>query len=280
MDAPARITALVENTVYQRGLLAEHGLSFLIETGGRRVLFDTGQGGVLRHNAEQLGVDLKALDAIVLSHGHDDHTGGLRPVIEGIPRAPVFAHPRALHGKFVARPKAKVESIGMPAAALEALSDRPGETVATPSITEVVPGVRVTGEIPRRNGFEDTGGKFFLDAMAQEADPLTDDQALLIDTPRGLVLIVGCSHAGIVNTMDHVADLAGARKLHAVIGGMHLLRASQERFERTAEAFARHAVEVLAPCHCTGTKAQAFLRSRFPNNYFDCPAGTAFQFDA
>ncbi len=268
------VTTLVENTVRRRRLLAEHGLSFLIETPDSRVLFDTGSGMTLYPNARELGVSLAGLDAVVCSHGHDDHTGGLASVLHNCRSAKVFAHPAALLPKFTRR-GAETESIGMPencaAAALAAgscltLSEGP---------VEVAPGVHATGQIPRGNDFEDTGGSFFLDSAATETDPITDDQALFIDAPAGVTVICGCAHSGVVNTLDYIAALTGATRIHTLIGGFHLGRASSERLDRTAQAFEQYGIQRLAPCHCTGAQASAFLRLHFPGRFVDLPAGAA-----
>ncbi len=273
-----RITVLVDNVVRAPGLLGEHGLSYLIETGERRILFDTGQGMVLRHNAVELNLPLGDLDAVVLSHGHYDHTGGLGYVLGEARRPSIYLHPAALNRKFSRRGGSPARYIGIPESAEQALRGRSGDVVWTRRATEVAPGVFATGEIPRRTGFEDTGGGFYLDTAGEQVDPLEDDQALSIDTPRGLVLLLGCCHAGVVNTMEHVAGLRGRDRIYAVLGGMHLLRASRERLDATAAALRRYEVEFLAPGHCTGLAATAFLRERFPSQFHECVVGARFEF--
>jgi 7,8-dihydropterin-6-yl-methyl-4-(beta-D-ribofuranosyl)aminobenzene 5'-phosphate synthase len=117
----------------------------------------------------------------------------------------------------------------------------------------------VTGAIPRETSFEDTGGLFFLDPEGRYADPIEDDLALWVRTGRGLVVCVGCSHAGLVNTLRYVQRLNGGMKIHAVIGGFHLVNAGRERITRTVESLLSLEPDVVIPCHCTGGTASAEL---------------------
>jgi 7,8-dihydropterin-6-yl-methyl-4-(beta-D-ribofuranosyl)aminobenzene 5'-phosphate synthase len=144
----------------------------------------------------------------------------------------------------------------------------------TQSPTEVAGGIFVTGEIPRRNDFEDTGGRFFLDAACTRPDPLVDDQALFFDTREGLVVVVGCGHAGVVNTLEYIQRIAGDRPIRAVIGGFHLLNANAERLDRTLDAFRRWNIQQISPGHCTGPAAVARLWAAFPERCAPCAVGT------
>jgi 7,8-dihydropterin-6-yl-methyl-4-(beta-D-ribofuranosyl)aminobenzene 5'-phosphate synthase len=270
MTQNIRITVLVENSTSQPGLLAEHGLAFWIECGQRRILFDTGQSDILVRNAKALGVNLAETDAIVLSHGHYDHTGGLSAVLDIATEATVYLHPAAIEPKF-GRKGPKCRSIGMPEHAKEAIQTR--EVIQTEGPTQIFQGVTVTGQIPHINNFEDVGGPFFLDESCQKPDGLCDDQALFFESPKGLVIVFGCTHAGVVNTLHRIADLSGRQHFHAVMGGMHLINASRERIERTIDAFRRYDVQKIGPAHCTGVNAIARFWSVFPNRSFVCSVG-------
>lgn len=267
------VTVLVDNYVAAPDLLGEHGLAMLVEAGGRRILFDTGAGRALAENARTLGINLDRLDAVVLSHGHYDHTAGLAALPAESPPARIFLHPAALEPKYGRAARA----IGVPQAAREALGRVAPRIVKTPSATEVAPGVWCTGEIPRRQDSPAETG-FFLDPEGRRPDLLVDDQALFIETRNGVVVLAGCAHAGVVNTLEAVCVLTGRRELLALAGGMHLRRASAAHLEACANAMGRRNVQTIAPCHCTGLAACAYLRARFHSLVWDVGAGAQLLF--
>lgn len=278
MQTQTRITFVVENTANGPGLLAEHGLAVWIEIAGHRVLFDTGQTDVVAHNAERLGIPLSKAEAIVLSHGHYDHTGGLAVALDCATNARLLMHPEAMGPKFARNQDGTARYIGISQAHAQLVRDRHARVQWVDQPAEVVPGLFVTGPIPRTNGFEDVGGPFFTDASCTRPDPLWDDQALYFDTDQGLVVVVGCAHAGVVNTLHHIRQLTSNRPVRAVLGGLHLLQASSDRLSQTLETFETLAVQQLGAAHCTGIQAVTALRSRFPDRCLSCGAGAAWQF--
>jgi len=126
------------------------------------------------------------------------------------------------------------------------------------------------------NDFEDTGGPFYRDESCTEEDPLQDDQALYIETPAGTVVVLGCAHAGVVNTLDYIAELTHRDRIYAVLGGMHLVRATARRLEATVAALKRYGVQKVGPAHCTGMQAAVYLWSQLPGMCFECSVGSVF----
>lgn len=276
------IRVLVENTAREMGTLAEHGWAVWIDTGDCRILFDTGQGvaDVLTRNALRQNVPLAATDAVVLSHGHYDHTGALPEALSVMSRPVVFAHPAAFAPKYVKGGASGSREAGMPKAAGRAIRECARECVETTSPTEVSPGVHVTGTVPRQTAFEDTGKAFFLDRGMTQPDPLLDDQALYLDSREGTVVVLGCAHAGVVNTLAYIRELTGGRPLHTVIGGMHLGSASPERLALTIDAFRELGVQRFCAGHCTGIAAVAALWGAFPGQCMACHVGARVTVDA
>ena len=272
------LTTLVENSVHARGLLAEHGLAFHLQAGPRSLLFDTGQSDLLLHNALKLRISVANAEAIVLSPGHPAHPGGLKAANEAAPKARLFLHRAALSPKFAGNPDGTTRSIGMDEATAETIRRAANAVVWTRQPTEVLDGIFVTGEIPRQHTFEDTGGPFFRDADSAQPDPLLDDQALYFDTQKGLVVLLGCGHAGVVNTLEYIRHITGGRPIHAILGGLHLLAAGPERMEKTIAVFRRLDIRRLAPAHCTGLPALAQLWAAFPDRCSSCAVGVRMHF--
>jgi 7,8-dihydropterin-6-yl-methyl-4-(beta-D-ribofuranosyl)aminobenzene 5'-phosphate synthase len=271
-----RITVLADNSVRRAGLLAEHGWACWVETPDVRVLFDTGQGHALLHNARAVSTPLQATQAIVLSHGHYDHTGSLEAVSALVPQARVFAHPGAFEAKYGRKPDGQVRDIGLPGDRLGIRGGLADRLVATTAPTEIGQDVFVTGPIPRTSMFEDVGGRFYLDEACQRPDPLVDDQALVMRTRAGTVVVLGCAHAGAINTLDYVRQLTDGEPIRAVIGGMHLGAASAERIERTIDALREREVMQVVAAHCTGAQAYAALWNGLPGRCTACEAGATF----
>jgi 7,8-dihydropterin-6-yl-methyl-4-(beta-D-ribofuranosyl)aminobenzene 5'-phosphate synthase len=271
-----RIVVLADNTARTRGLLGEHGLSLWIERAGHCVVFDTGQGLALGHNAEALGVLLARADAVVLSHGHYDHTGGLVLLLQGRRHLPVYAQPEAMSTRY-SRHDGEAHEIGMPAASREALT-RWGAFRSARVPLPVCGGVRLTGTIPRQTDFEEEAGTFFLDREGREQDPLVDDQAAFVETRAGTVVLLGCAHAGVMNTLVRVESLTTS-PVHAVIGGMHLAAASPERIAATVAALGERDVRRVVPCHCTGLPATAALARELGDRCTPGHAGLVLEFE-
>lgn len=276
---PLRITVLADNCVATRTTRGEHGLCFHLALGTRRLLFDTGQGFVLEDNAHALAIDLSAIDTIALSHGHYDHTGGL-PLVMAAARAPVTVHlhPDALQLKYHVG-TSSTRSIGMPEAAREALTRPACRQVRSREPSEIAPGLYCTGEIPRSESPAEPTDTFHLDPQGKEVDPLRDDQSLFFDTPDGVVVLLGCAHAGIMAILDHVRHLTPDRPIHAILGGMHLGHASVLQLQSVIEKLQPTMPRLIVPMHCTGPRATAALWAAFPEACQAGGAGAVFDFN-
>ena len=185
-----KVTTLAENTASQAfGIIGEHGLSVLVERDGHKILFDTGQGFSIVHNADILGVKLQGIEKIVLSHGHYDHTGGLREVLRRTGEVEVIAHPDILEAKYAKRDRHPLRYIGIPfnISELESLGAR-FKFEKLP--VRVAPGVITTGEIERKNSFEQVDSNLYVKRNGLlEKDRMLDDQALVIETGKGLIAV-------------------------------------------------------------------------------------------
>lgn len=272
------ITVLVDDKG-AADLPAEHGFSLWIEAGGLRILFDTGQGKTLPRNARHLGAGLEGTDFLVLSHGHYDHTGGITEALRSAPFARLVLHPAAVIPRYSIKPAEKPRRIGMPRSSCSELEKlRAGRILWATRTLQLAPGIGVTGPIPRETTYEDTGGPFFLDPRGERKDPIEDDQALWIETPEGMIICVGCSHAGLINTLNYVRKVSGISYIRAVIGGYHLLHASDERLGKTLDALRLLSPGMLVPCHCTGEKAILALTAAFGKRVSCCHTGMEYHF--
>jgi len=272
-----RFTVLVENNAGRRDLLGEHGLAVLVETPSAKVLFDTGQGRALSPNAKALGCSLADIDSILLSHGHYDHTGGLGAVLAEAPQARLFAHPMALEPKYSSSGSGS-RYIGVSPENLQKAQARGPLLRLTAEPVVIAEGLTLTGRIERRRPFEKPSGRFFLDESCRRIDLMEDDQALVIDGPTGLLVLLGCAHAGVVNTLEAVAELAGVQSLAGVFGGMHLAGCGAERLSATMDEFDRFGLRHIAPGHCTGTMETAEMLARFGRRAAPFHAGTVVEF--
>ena len=263
-----RISILCENSVGPiTGALGEHGFAALIEpSDGAPLLFDTGQGLTLLHNARRMNKDLSLVEKVVISHGHYDHTGGLKPLLEEYGARQVLGHPGMFRSRY--RIKDSGESYLISCTSSRDELEAAGASFdVSKEFRAIAPGMYLTGEIPRVTDFETGDQGLYFDGTGQERDTTPDDQSLVLETVKGLVLILGCCHAGLVNTVEHVASMTGRRDIYAVIGGTHLGFCNQEQREKTITVLRTLGVEKLAASHCTGFAAAARLSREFPKEF-------------
>ena len=263
IDNLVRMTLLVDNESPAE-LTVEHGFAAWIESGEQRILFDTGQGAALEANARSLGIDLNLADTLILSHGHYDHTGGVAGFLA------LNGHARVLFGQGLSTKRYSCHAGQAPRAidirdsvrrTLQDLPKQQRSEITAPCF--LAPSIGISGPIPRLSAFEDTGGPFFLEPEQLHPDAITDELAMWFETRRGLVVLTGCCHSGLVNTVRHIRAVSGIERVHAIIGGLHLLSASAERLEQTIAFIADCAPDYLIPCHCTGKHVVEQLQQVF-----------------
>ena len=268
-----RITTLSENTA-QLGFLGEWGLSILVETESARVLLDTGLSTSAVYNADLMGIDFSTIDAIVLSHAHGDHTGGLRDVLRRVRKqVQVIAHPDIWIPKYVVYGEmSRYAGIPYMREDLESLGASFNLTKKPFKISD---DIMTTGEIEMTTDYEKIDDRLCVKKSNKMIpDPLADDLAMVVKTTEGSVLITGCAHRGIINTVRHVQKLTGGEYIHTIIGGTHLLVANQERVEKTAKELKELGLQMLGVSHCTGFNASAALAKEFSDIFFLNNAGT------
>lgn len=258
------ITVLVENQSTHPGLRTEHGLALWIEADEHRLLLDTGAGDALLPNATSLGIDLALAEALILSHGHCDHTGAVAAVLLIKPDLPVFFHPDALKPHFSLR-NGSPRAIGMPGDAAAVLGANVTHSSRMRQV--IAPGIWCSGEISRSAAMQPSDPALFCDANGIVPDPLFDDQALIIDTSVGLVVISGCCHAGVEATLLHVRKHHPERPFAAVVGGLHLKACDDAEICQHIAHVTQYDVPQIIAGHCTGAAGEALLAARSDLNF-------------
>jgi len=260
-------------------VLAEWGQSVYLEADGKKILFDTGLGKALLHNAKALGVEMGKIDYLILSHGHVDHTGGLKDALEAQEQRPlpIIAHPDIWGKKYIRLGGDRFIGIPLVRDYLESLG---GEFRSTKEPFWVSENVLVSGEVPLESGFEKVDDNLLIKENGRfSKDPLLDDFSIFIKTPKGLVAVLGCGHRGIVNILRHGLNLTGLDRVRAVIGGTHLFMADKERLEKTIEALKGMNLGEIGVSHCTGMQASLELAQAFKERFFFNNAGTSREYE-
>ncbi len=272
-----KITILCENTVGKRIGSGEHGFCAFIETSRGNYLFDTGNGHSVVANSLAFDKDLRSVRKIFLSHGHYDHTGGLPDVLKVRGKVDVHGHPGIFADRIsIVKDKGKETRrfVGMPYKRkyLEALGAR---FLLNSSFTEVERGLFLTGEVPRKTPFEKPDPALFTETGKEiSQDTFPDDQSLILDTKRGLVLVLGCAHSGMINIIKHVIRKTGKEKVHAILGGTHLDFLAPEQVEESARYLKTVRFEKIGVSHCTGMKASFRLHQEFGERFFQGCVGS------
>lgn len=272
------VKIICENSVILgEGLIGEHGFAALVEIDDETILFDTGPGRGLISNAVALGIDLSRVRTVVLSHAHFDHSGGLLELLARTGPKRVLTGPGIFEAKYARRPDGREVFVGIPHRR-ELLESLGADFSAVEGPEELAPGAWATGPVPRRTDFESTEPMLFVrkeDGLAPDSVP--EDQSLVVRTDRGGVVIAGCVHAGLINTLTYARNIADM-DIHAVIGGTHLIFATDERITRTVETLKEMGVQMLSPAHCTGFRAMGTLHRSMGDKLIPCSVGSVFRF--
>ena len=266
-----KITILCENNVGRLFGLGEHGFSAFIETERGNYLFDAGNGSTIVTNSLIWKKDLKSVKKIFLSHGHYDHTGGLAEVLKLRGNVDVHIHPHVFLERFSIIKTGGKETkryIGMPhkKTYLEFLG---AHFIANQNVVEVEENIFLTGEVPRINPFEKPDQRLFSEIEGKIVpDLFLDDQSLILKTQKGLVVILGCAHSGMINILNHAVDKLKMEKIHAVLGGTHLGFLTPEQLEESILSLIKMDVEKIGVSHCTGFSAASRLYQDFGDRFF------------
>jgi 7,8-dihydropterin-6-yl-methyl-4-(beta-D-ribofuranosyl)aminobenzene 5'-phosphate synthase len=290
----------------EKPLLAEHGFAALVELkeAGVRILWDAGiSTTALLENAHRMKIDLTTVDLIALSHGHGDHYAAMTEVLHAIaPRpefrewppdasmeemrawargrkVPLVAHPAAFRERWGIAKDGK--KYGPHVAPRDEWESAGAEIVASEGPYQLGQGCWTTGAVPRRS-YEQAGtppSRAYREGDEFVRDWLEDDQAIVINVrEKGLVVLSGCAHSGIVNTVQYAKEISGVDEVYAILGGFHLAPAKDDEIERTIDEIIKLRPKVVVPTHCTGFKAIAQFASRMPDEFVQGVVGTKYLF--
>jgi len=258
---PNVLTILIENTLHMEACTAQHGLACWLDTGTTRLLVDTGQDATFLDNARCLGAPVADAGWLLLTHGHYDHTGGVPALLMAGAQPTVVVHPAAWAPRQGRRHGQPPRDIGIPwPAAL--LAEHAVSCISSEGPVEMTPGIWSTGSIPNITGASPLPSLWRAGEDGWAPDTFPDEQALVLQTTQGLVIITGCCHAGVMNTLMAAQRLTGTPAIYALIGGLHLHAESDDAVAGLAGSLWHMNVQRLLINHCTGEAAYAILRKR------------------
>ncbi|ETR72137.1 MAG: Beta-lactamase domain-containing protein [Candidatus Magnetoglobus multicellularis str. Araruama] len=274
-----QIKTISENTAATPLVMAEWGLSMEISINPKKILFDTGAGNinVLRHNMMVMKVVPDQINDMVLSHAHQDHTGGLRyflaqRAVLTTQEISIYCHPKTMQHTYVQSPilNNAYRFFGCPFNVEEIQRYNATFSFSREPVELMNQSVMTSGEIPMRNDYESVGINFFNknNDTYELDDEMIDDLALFIQTDLGLVIILGCAHRGMINTIHHAQEITGIDTVFMVIGGTHLAKAPQARLDKTIDEIKRLNIKKVGVSHCTGLYSAAYLQRELGPDVF------------
>ena len=265
-----KVNILIDNNSIDKNLLTEHGLSIYIEKNNKKILFDTGATNAFLENAEKMHVDLSKIDYVVLSHGHDDHSGGLEYLLNFFNHKPKFI---SCPNIFCKRYDDEDGEFGIRLTSKDI--EKSFDVIYSAKPYYLSEEILFLGEIPRLNNFE---GKTNVgwNSITKEKDYVTDDSALVIKHQDGLIIITGCSHSGILNICDYAKKIFKTEKIISIIGGLHLKDSTIDYINATVNELKILELNSIYACHCTGLIAQEVLKNQTP--FKETGSGLEIQF--
>ncbi|NNG66618.1 MBL fold metallo-hydrolase [Caldanaerobacter subterraneus] len=253
------VQVLIENVVFAKNLVAEHGLSLLLKKGEKEVVVDTGQSENFIKNCGLMGIDIERIKKIVLTHGHYDHIGGLKSLIEKRPNVKIYAHKDILNKKYAMRGSGRLEEIGLDASFYERYKDN---FVLIDKDTEIEEGFYVITNTEIKYDNEFTTRNFFIEKDGEKLpDKFLDEVFVVVKEEDGINVITGCSHAGILNILETAKNRFRGNNIKSLIGGFHLRGMKEEEIKDIAVKIEEYGVKKVLTGHCTGIDEYGILKS-------------------
>lgn len=271
-----KITTLIENKLCNNSFLkAEHGLSMYIEVDGFKILFDTGQTGKFIENAEKMDVDLKNIDYVFMSHGHYDHTGGFKKFVENFgSQFKLFIGENFFDGKYKTTNGKDIVFIGNSFDKSYLDKKEINVKYVSENVINISENIMVFTNFNKKEKYSNFNDTMFVKKDDEyEIDNFTDEIALGIKTTKGLIVIVGCSHVGVINILDTISERTGM-DIYGVIGGTHLVSANEEKIHNASSYLEEKKVQLIGVSHCTGDLAGKILKEKFKDNFLNNNTGT------